>query len=140
MENRLKILARILLAVYLVLVAYICFGHFEQLNIQNTIFGLPSDKIIHFLMFLPFPILSFLSFYRYRPNVWHAVFCIVIICIIGCLVAGATEIGQGLTSYRSEDIKDFYADSLAIGIGSLIVFIIELSIIKKKEAKHNDKA
>ena len=54
------------------------------------------------------------------------------ICAVGCIFAGLTEIVQGSLPYRYQDIKDFGADCLAIGIASLLVFIVDLSKMRKK--------
>ena len=45
----------------------------------------------------------------------------------GALVAAGTEIGQArLTTYRSGDPHDFAADLLALGVGSVIVFLLDI--------------
>ena len=53
------ILARILFLLYLGAIALLCFMHVDKLpDVQKFIFGIPTDKIVHFGMFLPFPILA----------------------------------------------------------------------------------
>ena len=40
----------------------LCFTSSDKLpDIQKTIFGFPTDKVAHFLMFLPFPILFYMA-------------------------------------------------------------------------------
>ena len=119
---------RILLVVYLCAVAWLCFGHFSSIpNVKMSYWGIPTDKIVHFLMFFPFPLLAFGGFDKYTTKPWHSFLFVAVLFGIGCLLAGATEIGQGFTQYRSRDPKDFQADGLALAISCLIVLIIDLA-------------
>ena len=118
---------RVLLILYLAVVAWLCFGHFDNIQkIPRSFWGIPTDKIVHFLMFFPFPILSFLAFDRFTTRWWQSVLFVGAVFLVGCLIAGGTELGQLQTSYRSGDIADFFADGLALGISSLIVLIIDI--------------
>lgn len=127
-----SIFFKLLLLVYFGVVAYLCFGHFDNLpNIQRYYFGIPTDKIVHFLMFFPFPILSFLAIDKYTTKPWHSILFAVVIFIIGCTLAGGTELVQSRLTYRSCDIRDFRADSLALIISTLLVFIIDIAKQKK---------
>lgn len=121
-----------LFILYLAAVLYCCFGHFSDLPEigQDTFFGIPTDKVIHFLMFFPFPILCFLAFTGTRRPL-HTVTTAVIVFLTGCAIAAATEIGQSFTDYRSGDILDFAADVTALAISSIAVTLIELHITKK---------
>ena len=59
--------ARILFGLYLVAVAVLCFARFpESEDVPKSLLGIPMDKIVHFLMFFPFPVLTYLAFDRYR--------------------------------------------------------------------------
>ncbi len=54
---------RIITTVYLLAVAYLCFASSSGLpSIKEWHFFIPADKVVHFLMFFPFPILAYLSF------------------------------------------------------------------------------
>ena len=49
--------------VYVAIVAWLCFGNFKPgPDIPRSIWGIPIDKCLHFVMFLPFPILGTLAF------------------------------------------------------------------------------
>ena len=123
----------ILLLVYLGLVAWLCFGHFEGLpKIQKDLFGIPFDKVVHFLMFLPFPFLSFKAFDYLTKKSWQAILALLVIFVIGCGIAAATEIGQSHTAYRSGDPNDFLADILALGIATVVTFAISLACSRKR--------
>ena len=127
-----NILTLALLVVYLGMVGWCCFGHFSDLPDigQDNLFGIPMDKVVHFLMFFPFPILCYLAFSGMTGRPRHTVLAVGLVFLAGCLIAAGTKIGQSFTSYRSGDALDFVADTLALAISSIIVMIIDLRIIK----------
>ena len=54
-----SIIAKIVMLLYVVAVAYLCFANFHKLpEVPKTFLGIPMDKIVHFCMFFPFPILA----------------------------------------------------------------------------------
>jgi VanZ family protein len=127
MASRLKITSRILFILYLAAVVVVCFGHFENLpDIEKKFLGIPMDKVIHFIMFLPFPILMGISFHKTSTKSLNTIFFTLGTFVLGCILAGATEIGQSFTTYRSCDITDFRADSIALAISTLAVFIVNI--------------
>jgi VanZ family protein len=127
------ILARILFVVYLAAIAFLCFMHADRIpDMQKTLFGIPTDKVAHFLMFLPFPILTFLAFDHVTNKVWSAVLFAVLTFAVGAAIAWGTEYIQGMLPYRSRDVTDFRADLLALGISTLGVFITDLVNLPKR--------
>jgi len=121
------------LILYIGAVGYLCFANFNKLpDVQKFIFGIPTDKIVHFCMFFPFPILAFLAYDKITDTVWKAIGAVLIIASIGCIFAGITEIIQGSLPYRSQDIKDFSADCISIVISSAIVLLADILTLKKK--------
>ena len=128
------IIFRILTILYVVAVAWLCFANFSKApQMPRTLFGLPIDKVVHFLMFFPFPILAFLAYDHLTQTPWQALAALISICAIGGIFAGITEIIQGQLSYRTKDINDFGADCLAIGLSGLLVFIIDVLKMRKKK-------
>lgn len=126
MKNKRRLIGIILLIAYVATVCYLCFGHFDNVpDVPKFIFGIPIDKIVHFCMFLPGPFLLWLSFGDICKKPWHSVLFIICAFLIGCLVAGATEIGQSYTTYRSGDPLDFKADALSVALSSIITLIID---------------
>ena len=101
-------------------------------DMQKTFLGIPADKVAHFLMFLPFPILAFFAYDRLTRTPWQALAALISICAIGCAFAGMTEVVQDFLPYRVKDFNDFGADCLAVGIASVLVFIIDVSKMKKE--------
>ena len=73
-----------LFAIYLVLVAYCCFWNFDSLPaVDRTMFGIPTDKLVHFLMFFPFPILCDLAFERGWKTPWQIRLAVLAVAAMG---------------------------------------------------------
>ena len=120
------VVAPVLMVFYLGALAFLCFGHFDSLpEVSTDFFGIPTDKIVHFCMFFPFPILAYATFVHKTKGRWVSVFQIIGIYIAGCILGILTELGQGLTDYRSCDINDFRADALGMALSSIIIIIID---------------
>ena len=132
-NNTRSIIAKIVMLLYVVAVAYLCFANFHKLpEVPKTFLGIPMDKIVHFCMFFPFPILAFFAYDKLTQTPLQALAALLCICAFGGIFAGLTEIVQGMLPYRSQDIKDYNADLLSIGISGLLVFVYDISKMKKK--------
>ena len=105
-----KIAFQIIFWLYVAGVLFLCFGHFDNTpSIPTSFLGIPTDKIAHFTMFFPFPILAFFAFDRFTETVKSTLLFVGITFIVGLLLAFATEWGQAhLTEYRSGDPLDLY--------------------------------
>lgn len=133
-----SVLFTIAMCLYIGAVAYLCFANFHKLpDVPKTLLGIPMDKIVHFCMFFPFPVLAYLAYDKLTDTPLRALAALVSICAVGCIFAGVTEIIQGSLPYRTQDIKDYGADCLAIGIASLLTFIIDLSKMRKEKCSVN---
>ncbi|MBO4466649.1 MAG: VanZ family protein [Bacteroidales bacterium] len=132
MTKALKITFRVAFYLYLIAIAVLCFGKFSDLpSVSNTILGIPTDKVVHFVMFFPFPILAFLAYDKFTGTVKSVLIFALVTFLAGCLIAAGTEIGQAyLTEYRSGDPTDFLADFLALLTGSIIATWIDLRQLK----------
>lgn len=129
-----SILFSIAMVVYIAVVAYLLFANFEKLSSVPKLFlGIPTDKVVHFCMFFPFPILAYLAYDRLTDTPLKALAALVSICAIGAVFAGLTEIGQSLIPYRYQDVSDFRADCIAICIAGLLTFIIDVSKMRKEK-------
>lgn len=121
MKHRLKVLSIVAFCVYLAAVAVLCFikpSSLPEMDIK-TFLGIPIDKILHFIMFLPYPVLSgmvFISKEQKRPAV---IATLLILALTGIGVAYGTEMIQSHTDYRSYEIADFYADIAGIAAGTI---------------------
>lgn len=115
----------ILFLAYLGMVVWCCFGHFDSLpKVQKDLFGIPTDKVVHFVMFLPFVFLFYMSFASMPRRRAQALLLALGALAAGALMAVATELGQSLTTYRSGDAWDFAADAAGLGVALVCVLII----------------
>ena len=123
-----RVLKILLFLVYVALVAWLCFGMFKPSpDIPRSLFGIPIDKVVHFLMFLPFPILGTIAF-DFR-SWWRA---LALTTLLANIVAFSFEKLQSvLTSYRITDSADLNANFLGISLGLAIAIAIGL-ILKRK--------
>ncbi len=125
-------LIRLLFAAYLAAVIWLCFGHFEEFrHFDMDFFGIPKDKVVHFCMFLPFTFFARWSFDWRHDKLWLRILIYLFIIIVGLILGAATEVGQGLTDYRSEDPLDFYADALGIAVGTVLTIMTEILFVNK---------
>jgi VanZ family protein len=132
MTRRQLILARIVFAVYILAVLVLCFGKFEGTeDVPMDLWGIPTDKVVHFLMFFPFPALAYLAFDRYKGNRSSSFLWAGVAFLAGCAYAAVTELIQSRLSYRSGDPVDFQADFLALAACSVFILIIILLKHKK---------
>jgi len=128
-----KLILRVLFFLYLAAVLFLCFGKFESTpDVPGTFLGIPTDKLVHFFMFFPFPILAFLAFDKYTDTPKSTFLFSGITWVLGMLLAFGTEWGQAhLTDYRSGDPWDLAADALSITLSTVLVIIWDLSKQKK---------
>ncbi|MDT3357037.1 MAG: VanZ family protein [Bacteroidota bacterium] len=118
---------RVLLVFYLLAVMFLCFARFESVpRITPSFMGIPVDKIVHFLMFFPYPLLVYGAADRHIRKPWKSVLFVVMNFLSGCVIAMGTEIGQYFIRYRSADPDDFLADGTGMLVSSVIVLIIDL--------------
>lgn len=131
----------LLVAVFLLYVAAVLFCclhtfSFDEMSTLRRFLGMPSDKLVHFIMFLPYPLL-FCAAYR-ALSMSSTNFRIIFSALLtGVIFAALTEIGQGLlTETRTPDIYDFYADGIALGVSTLsAIFLLRLLPHDKRKKK-----
>ena len=123
-----KIAFQILFWLYVAGVLFLCFGHFDSTpSVPLDFFGIPTDKIVHFTMFFPFPILAFLAFDRFTDSVKSTLLFVGATFIVGLILAFGTEWGQAhLTKYRSGDSMDLLADTTALLLSSTLVAVLDI--------------
>ena len=133
MSQKQKIAFRILFFLYIAGVLYLCFGRFDNApSIELNLWGIPTDKLVHFGMFFPFPILAFLAFDPYTETVPQTLLFVGVTFLIGLIVAVGTEWGQAsLTDYRSGDPLDFLADTIGLFLSSVLTTVWDIRKQKK---------
>ena len=114
------LLWRILLLLYLGAVAWVCFSKPDSLpSVPQWNFIIPFDKVVHFCLFLPFPIVAFFSLnVKKKPML-----AVLAFLLIGLVLAGCTELIQGFTEYRSKDVMDFVADGAGLTASSVLLVL-----------------
>lgn len=119
--------ARILFLLYISAVLFLCFSDFSGVSEAPVQFlGFDADKVVHFLMFLPFPLLFYFSFRPAAGKAWHSLLIALGILLIGSIIAASTEIVQDFLPYRESDIADFMADFIALCCSSAAILVIDL--------------
>lgn len=112
--------------IYIVTVLFLClydFSGYEMPEPPLLILGIPTDKIIHFVMFLPFSIILHYHIWFKRQTLKKN--STIIILISGILFAVSTEVlQQSTTSYRQFDGFDIVADICGVVWGLIAVKLV----------------
>lgn len=121
----------VILCCYFAVVLILCLARPQSIpSLERVIFGLPADKIAHFIMFLPYPFIAYTAFKPSEGKKWRHILVLAAVFATGVGIAMGTERLQGLSDYRSYEIEDFYADILGMECSALATF---LYIICKKD-------
>lgn len=124
MKNKTIIIARILLLVYAAMVCMLCFMRLGNgIDMSSEWLGIPKDKIAHFFLFFPFPILMYAAFHMHRGKPVRLILFLLLTLVIGAAAGAGIELIQMTTDYRSCDILDFRADCIGLLCGSILVMI-----------------
>lgn len=124
MKNKTIIIARILLLVYAAMVCMLCFMRLGNgIDMSSEWLGIPKDKIAHFFLFFPFPILMYAAFHMHRSKPVRLILFLLLTLVIGAAAGAGIELIQMTTDYRSCDILDFRADCIGLLCGSILVMI-----------------
>lgn len=119
-----RIFSIILFLLYIVALLFFSLASFAgiDLGIERTnILGIPIDKCIHFIMFLPYSFLAYLA--STRKNYWRTLF---FVGMSGIVIAFLLELSQGMfTTERVTDIWDLVANVTAILIGTAVLLLLK---------------
>ena len=122
MKNRIITISRILMLVYAAMVCVLCFMRpGNGVDMSGEWLGIATDKIAHFFLFLPFPVLMYMAFHRHKGKPVRLVLFLVLTLLIGAAAGAGIELIQLGTGYRSCDIMDFRADCIGLLCGSIAV-------------------
>ncbi|MBO5807810.1 MAG: hypothetical protein J6R15_00480 [Bacteroidales bacterium] len=125
MKARHESICIILFCIYLTAVGVLCFvkpSSLPEMDIK-TFMGIPIDKILHFLMFFPYPILSGAVFIRRDCRLTCGFIVLGILTATGIGVAYGTEAIQACIGYRSYEKSDINADLYGLVAGCLAAAI-----------------
>lgn len=114
--------------IYVAVLAYLYFATFEaNSELPQDIFGIPLDKCVHFLMFLPFPVLGTIAF---QKNSWWRTLCWS--TVAANIIAFVFESQQHyINPERCTQAEDLNANLLGITVGLVIMALIGV-LTKKK--------
>lgn len=111
-----------ILGAYVVAVALMCFMKTDKIpSAEVSLFGIPADKAVHFIMFFPFPILAYSAFRPSGGGLWKDLAIFAVTLLAGAGFAAGTERIQSMLEYRSGDIVDFAADIAGMACGGMII-------------------
>jgi VanZ family protein len=104
----------------------------DEFEVPRMIMGISIDKIVHFILFFPYPILLWLA-YGKHINLHFRSLIFWVIVISGYAVALLIESFQLLNPNRSFEPGDILANIIAITSGSIIVALYIRSKNSKKK-------
>lgn len=127
-----KHISVIILCAYVAAVAVLCFMKGDNIpSMEFSILGIPSDKIAHFMMFVPFPFLTYYTF-RTADKIFRKDLTVLLVSLLaGAGFAAGTERIQSMLEYRSGDIMDLAADMTGLLFGCIITIIYMIIIYRK---------
>ena len=113
-----------MLCLYPVAVAFLCFAKPEDVpQLPTSWFGLPADKVGHFIMFFPYPFLAYMVINGDNISIVRKLSILVVILCLGAGLAMGTEKIQALLEYREASTDDFIADLAGMASGALIIVL-----------------
>ncbi|MDP3436030.1 MAG: hypothetical protein Q8S04_02180 [Bacteroidales bacterium] len=124
--NIIKYTFRSLFLIYVAIVIFASLYSFKNTSVDLSFFilGVRVDRLVHFIMFLPFPLFAWLAFgstiKRYTGR-----FSMSALAISGLLISTITETLQTLNPNRDFDYIDLIANYSAIVVGTIMVALIE---------------
>ena len=128
-------IALIFLCLYLTALGFLCFA--DPQNYQSPSFSLwniPADKIVHFIMFAPYPVLTFITVDIQSCRIVKRMGILILVLFSGAALALGTEIVQGTTEYRSFELWDLAADiaGMLASTIALAAYILSTNRTKSK--------
>ena len=136
------IVVKVLFLIYVGMVLFFCFFNISMpdMELPQYFLGIRIDRYFHFIMFLPYPFIGWLT-YRYSRHLGkYKEFASGLTFVTGLLFAVGTELVQKyLLVARDGDILDFVADFIGILVGTIIVRFIGEWMISVAERLVPDK-
>ena len=125
MQDKTGYLLKAIFILYVIGLCFCCFWDFRgSIDLNNGLFGAYGDKAVHFLMFLPMPLISYFAFPGTRDTkTKFRKFCFSVF-LLGTAAGAAIELVQGWTGYRTNDLVDLAADCCGLVSGTGIVLLI----------------
>ena len=117
---------RSLFFIYIVVVLFASLYSFKNTSVDLSVFilGIRADRLVHFIMFFPFPFSAWLAFgttIKKLTNRWS----MPALLFSGAIISSITEFLQTLNTNRYFDYVDLIANYSAIVVGTIMVALIE---------------
>ena len=122
MDGRSRTIGKVFLGIYFAVILYLCLGSFQGVSgLWKTLWGIQLDKVVHFLMYLPFPALALWAFYDGK----HFGRTLLLILLAGFLFGAGIEVMQALlTDARSAEWGDLGANTLGLLLSGAVISVI----------------
>lgn len=117
---------RVLMLLYLGAVCLLCFANLGDMGPKEQLWGIPSDKLVHCLLFFPFPLLAWGCTLSEKESVPRTLGLILLFFILGAALGFLTEYIQDLLPNRCRETMDFLADLCGITAACLALMIYKL--------------
>lgn len=126
-----------LFALYLGVLFFLSLYPFSSapVDMSQYILGIRTDRIIHFIMFFPLPLLSGFVYQLSRLKLKGRFGKYVLICFISLIIASLTEFLQSLTDFRDFDILDLVANYLSVIVSSILLIPIDIYILNDRTGR-----
>ena len=130
--KRRRVIAVVVWVLYICAVLVLLLGKFSSSpDIPKEMMGIPMDKIVHFLIFLPSVILTYMTFFH-RDMTSKKVTSMLLIAFFSALaVAAASEIAQFFLPWRQGEPMDFAADCIGVVLSVLIALFIHRKTVSR---------
>ena len=135
MRDRLHFILKAIFILYIIGLCFCCFWNFRSsIDLSTELWGIPKDKIAHFCMFFPFPIIFYLAFPKLRNTPRRYLKFSILALATGVATGLVIEIIQGWSGYRSCDMTDLLADFCGLAAAVLILQAFEAFVMNKRRA------
>ena len=123
----------VLFCMYILAVGIMCFIRPDEIpELGMNWMDVPVDKIVHFLMFIPFPSLAHSAMIPKEYGLVKQSLYIIAIAVLGTGTAYATEQIQDALGYRTYELNDLIADIAGIAAGSAVT-LAHIALKTKKK-------
>ncbi|MBR6345854.1 MAG: VanZ family protein [Bacteroidales bacterium] len=120
-----RVIAWVVWALYICAVLVLLFGKFSSSpDIPKDVLGISMDKLVHFLIFSPSVVLTYLTFYRRDMSEKKVAWLLVFAFSAAMAVAAGSEIAQYFLPWRQGEPLDLAADSVGAVLSTLVAVLV----------------
>ncbi len=134
MRNKRFNIFKVIFIIYIIGLCFCCFWNFRgSIDLGDDWWGLPKDKVLHFMLFFPFPFIAYMAFPKVSDTARKYLKFSILIFVAGAATGALIEIVQGWSGYRSCDMLDLAAD--CCGLAAAIVCLQTYEAFFRKRRK-----